>query len=199
MILCIDINSIAPKGEVQRDVDLADLIDNHTRYFENDKEALANKYVPLGFSMSLRTMYTNKVLKIPNLKTGRSRYYENRVVTDKFIHKGEDLIMYITSLCLMQCVNYKKGFDELMLRHSQIQFIGLVNPDPLIIDPIIYSHVILSDEGGKELTTYLKEGFSLVDISDMKNNYAGNIPMMLDTLIEVKNKEVKWHEIDWCW
>ena len=76
-----------------------------------------------------------------------------------------------------------------MFQHTQIQIIGLYNPDPAMINPIIYSHVLISDVGVESLPQYLKEGVSLVDIKTMKENCEGNIPAMLETIIEVKEEQ----------
>ena len=187
MILCDDTSVLAMKREVQKDVDLEDLLNNHTRYFETQEQALEEGYVPLDFSMTLRSMYTNKVLQ--RQTENGVRYYVNMSKVDRFIHKGIDLIMYLTSLGLLQCVDYKAGFDDLMFQHTQIQIIGLYNPDPAMINPIIYSHVLISDVGVESLPQYLKEGVSLVDIKTMKENCEGNIPAMLDTIIEVKEEQ----------
>ena len=58
-----------------------------------------------------------------------------------------------------------------------------------MINPIIYSHVLISDVGVESLPQYLKEGVSLVDIKTMKEKCEGNIPAMLDTIIEVKEEQ----------
>ena len=39
MILCVDIKSLKESSEVQRDVNLGDLINNHTRYFDSVEDA----------------------------------------------------------------------------------------------------------------------------------------------------------------
>lgn len=187
MILCVDTTVLAMKREVQKDVDLVDLLNNHTQYFETKEQALEEGYVPLDFSVSLRSMYTNKVLQ-RQTESG-VRYYVNMSQVERFIHKGEDLIMYLSSLGLLQCLDYKAGFDELMFQHTQIQIQGLYNPDPAMINPIIYSHVIISDVGVKQLENYLKEGVSIVDIKTMKEHSEGNIPAMLETIIEVKEEQ----------
>jgi len=104
-----------------------------------------------------------------------------------FVHKGYDLIMYLCSIGVMQSVDYQLGFDDLMMKHSQFQPIGLYNSDPALINPIVYSHIIISDEGIKELHKYLKPDRSLVKISDI--NFHGNLKALIDTLIEVKEEE----------
>jgi hypothetical protein len=100
------------------------------------------------------------------------------------IHKGYDLVMYVSSLAMLSVIDYWNGFEELMARHSQFQCLGLYNPSPDFVNPIIYSHIIFSDIGMKELEPHLSAGNSVVKIKDMKA--LGNINHFIDTLIEVK-------------
>ena len=186
MILCIDTRALKTSPDVQRDVNLEDLINNHTKYYESAEEALKDKYVPLDFSVTVRSMYSNLVLQID--KGEQKRYYTNLTNVQPFVHKGYDLIMYLTSIGLMHSVDYNLGFDELMMKHSQFQPIGLYNPDSAVINPIIYTHVILSDEGAEQLPSYLKSDRGLVHINTMSEFKQGNITAMLDTIIEVKEE-----------
>lgn len=184
MILCIDTKSITNSPDVQKDVNLEDLINNHTKYYESTEEALKDYYVPIDFSVSIRSLYTNLVLEID--KGEQKSYYTNLTNVHPFLHKGYDLVMYLTSIGLMHSIDYKLGFDDLMMKHSQFQPIGLYNPDSALINPIIYTHVIISDEGAQQLQQYLKDDRKLVSISDMK--YEGNFSALLKTLIEVKEE-----------
>ena len=185
MILCVDMNALPKSAEVQKDVNLEDLLNNHTKYYESVGEALDDEYVPLDFSVSVRSIYSNLVLETD---MGEKKvYYTNLANITPFIHKGYDLIMFLTSIGLMHNVDYKLGFDELMTKHSQFVPIGIYNPDPLTLNPIIYSHIIMSDEGAKELPQYLKADRRLVPISDIQS--VGNLPALLRTFIEVKETE----------
>lgn len=185
MILCVEIDAMKTSTEVQKDVNLEDLLTNHIKYFDDVEEALKEKYVPLDFSISVRSIYSNLVLQSD--KEGEFRYYTNLSKIQPFIHKGYDLIMYLSSVALMYNIDYKNGFDELMTKHSQFQAIGLYNPPDSLINPIIYSHIIISDEGMKELEQYLRSDRSIVPISEMKE--LGNIKALLNTLIEVKEEK----------
>ena len=186
MILCIDTKTLKTSPEVQRDVNLEDLMLNHTKYYDSVEDALKDKYVPLDFSVTVRSMYSNLVLQID--KGEQKRYYINLTNVQPFVHNGYDLIMYLTSIGLMHSVEYKLGFDELMVNHSQFQPIGLYNPDSSVINPIIYTHVILSDEGAEQLPQYLKSDRGLVPINAMNEFKKGNITALLDTIIEVKEE-----------
>lgn len=189
MILCVDSQAIKTSPDVQRDVNLEEIINDHTKYFDSVEEALKEKYVPLDFSVSVRSIYSNLVLQID--KGEEKRYYVNLTEVQPFIHKGYDLIMYLTSIGLMHSIDYKLGFDEVMLKHSQFQPVGLYNPDSSIINPIIYTHIIMSDEGVVYLVDYLKNDRKFASISSMRENCKGNIPALLDTIIEVKEGDHK--------
>ena len=184
MILCIDTKALKTSSDVQKDVDLEDLMNNHTKYYDNAEEALKDLYVPLDFSVTVRSMYSNLVLQID--KGEQKRYYTNLTNVQPFVHKGYDLIMYLTSIGLMHSVDYKLGFDDLMMKHSQFQPIGIYNPNSALINPIVYTHIIVSDEGSKILPTFLKSDRHLVPIKTMRMCHEGNIPAILDTIIEVK-------------
>ena len=191
MILCVDTKALKTSAEVQTNVKLEDIINNHTKYYDSVEEALKDNYVPLDFSVSIRTLYSNLVVEI-DAKTedgnDKKMYYTNMSQVQQFIHKGYDLIMYLTSIGVMMNVNYSLGFDEIMLEHSQFVPIGLYNPDPTIINPIIYSHILISDVGAKEFDKYLKKGRRFLPISDMKKE--GNLYALLDTLIITKEEDI---------
>ena len=191
MILCVDTKALKTSAEVQTNVKLEDIINNHTKYYDSVEEALKDNYVPLDFSVSIRTLYSNLVVEI-DAKTedgnDKKMYYTNMSQVQQFIHKGYDLIMYLTSIGVMMNVNYSLGFDEVMLEHSQFVPIGLYNPDPTVINPIIYSHILISDVGAKEFDKYLNKCRRFLPISDMKKE--GNLYALLDTLIITKEENI---------
>lgn len=188
MILCIDTTALKLSNQVQKDIDLEDLLLNHTKYYDSTEEAFKDHFAPLDFCVTTRSMYSNLVMQIE--EEGKPKYYKNLSNIQPFIHKGYDLVMYLSSIGLMHSIDYKLGFDELMANHSQFNVIGLYNPEPLIVNPIIYSHIILSDEGVKEMPKYLKSGVEFVLINDMnKNRTLGcNATALLDTIIEVEEE-----------
>ena len=183
MILCVDIKALKTSEEVQKDVDLEDLLNNHTKYYDDVKEALLDNFVPLDFSTSIRSIYSNLVVE--NSKFGGKRYYTNITDVQPFPHKGYDLIMFLSSIGVMHSIDYAIGFDDLMMKHSQFQPIGIYYKGSFL-NPIIYTHIIISDEGIEELRNYLKEGVDIVSIKDMKTE--GNVIALTNTLIEVKEE-----------
>ena len=185
MILCIDIKALKTSPDVQKDVNLEDLLKNHTKYYLTEEEALKDNFMPLDFSVTVRSIYSNLVLQIDRGEDGK-RYCTNLTKIQPFVHKGYDLIMYLSSIGLMHNVDYELGFDDLMAEHSQFMPMGICNPDPFVLNPTIYSHIIISDEGAEEFSKYLKKDRKLVPISEIDKK--GILPAMLETLIEVKEE-----------
>lgn len=187
MILCVDRGALKKESpEVQKDIDIEDILNNHTKFFYNAEEAETENYAPLYFSVCVRSTYSNLVLErddIGDLK----KYYTNLRVEQPFNHKGYDLLMFLTSIGIMNNIFYAMGFDDLMMNHSQFQPIGLYNLGSPLIDPIIVTHVILSDEGAEEFSKFLMPNRRFVSISDM--NTKGNLKAITNTLIEVKEEE----------
>lgn len=187
MILCVELEAMKCAYEVQKDLDLEDLLINHTKYFDDEGDALKEQYVPLDFAVTIRSVYSNKVLQIP-LDDG-VRYYTNIVKSPQYIHKGYDLVMFLASIGLMHNVDYSKDFDVVMGKYSQFQCIGLLNSAPDFLNPIVYSHILIADEGVEELSKFLKTGCKFVTIEEAKKNCVGNLPALMNTLIEVKESE----------
>lgn len=187
MILCVDTKSLDTAPHVQKDIDLGDILLNHTKYYDSVEEAEKALYVPLDFSTSVRTVYTNKVLQI---KEGEKHfYYVNHTNVGQFIHKGYDLVMYLSAIGLMSYVEYSYAFDDTMLKYSTQQPIGLYNPDPGFINPIVYSHIIVADEAEKQFKTFLKSGVEFVTFDVMKQRSKDSLTALLDTLKYVEKKE----------
>ena len=188
----VEMKALAVSETVQRNVPLEDILLKHTRFYDDKDVALKDGYIPLNFATTIRTVFSNKV--IGTVKRGRNYpiFCTNLGDVEMFPHKGLDLVMYLTSVAMFNVVEYKKGFDDLML-HSEFQSIGIYNPDPSIINPIIYSHVYIDDSWEKDFETYLKETSKWYDIEYAKN--AGdNLKALLDTLIIAQNEGGKDNE-----
>ena len=171
------------KFDIIKDIKLGDILVNDTKYFDSVEEARKENYVPLDFAVTVRSAYTNKVLEI-SVESAK-RYYTNLTNIDVLPHKGYDLVMYLASIGLMHHINYSPTFDDIMLK-SQFDVIGVINHDPEVFNPIVYSQIILEDSTTDEFSMYLKEGRRLVPISEMKER--GNLVAILDNIIEVKEK-----------
>lgn len=189
MILCVDTRHLDTTPYVQKDIDLGDILLNHTKYYESAAEAEKDLYVPLDFSTSVRTVYTNKVLQI---KEGdKYLYYVNHTNVGQFIHRGYDLVMYLSAIGLMSYVDYSYAFDDTMLKYSEQKPMGLYNPDPGFFNPIVYSHVIIADEVEKQFKTFLKPEVDLVTFDIMRQRQKNSLTALLDTLKEVKKEDNK--------
>ena len=187
MILCVDSKKLRESFVVQKDKDVIDRVFQNVRYFDNAEEAEKEFFVPIDFCVSIRTTYSNLVLKI--VQDGKDLYYVNQTRVGMFSHKGLDLVMYLAAIGLMSCVDYSYAFDDMMLKYSQIQFIGLYNPDSGFINPIMYSHIIIADEAVAQLQTLLKKGVELVPLSYMRTHKRDNLAALIDTLIDVEKGE----------
>lgn len=185
-MLCVEIKAMKTSPEVQKDLNLEDLLLKHTKQYATVGEALNDHYVPLDFAVTLRSIYSNKVMQIDE---DGAKYYTNVVEVPQYVHKGYDLIMYLASIGVMTNIDYVKEFDEVMMRYSQYQCIGLYNPTPEMINPIIYSHIYIADEGVGEIEKFFKAGRKFVSISEAKQNCEGCIPAFIHTLIEAKESE----------
>ena len=90
MILCIDTKALKTSPKVQKDIDIEDLLNNHTKYCQDVKEALECGYVPLDFSTSIRSMYSNLVVQ-RNIED-KHKYYINTL--KRSLTKGLILVDY---------------------------------------------------------------------------------------------------------
>lgn len=186
MILCVDTRYIKTSPHVQKDVKLEDILLNHTKYYDTVEEAEKDFYVPLSFSTSVRTVFTNQVLQIT--EGAKHLYYVNHTNVGLFAHKGYDLIMYLSAIGLMSYVDYSYAFDDVMTRYSVHEPIGLYNPDPGFFNPIVYSQIIIADEAVDTFKTFLKPDVEFVSLDTMRANKEGNLIALLDTLITVEKK-----------
>ena len=193
----VEMNALKVSNSVQRDIDLEDILLNHTKFYDDEQVALKDGYVPLNFATTVRTVFSNRVVGTKNLEKGHRHnypiYYINLGNIEMFPHKGLDLVMYLTSVALFSIVEYKKGFDDLML-HSEFQSIGLYNPNPSICNPIIYSHVYIDDSWEKDFEKYMNERSAWYDIADVKEHYPLNLKALIDTLILAEKKEEEDNE-----
>lgn len=184
MILCVSKEDLQVSDKVQKKIDIESIMNGCT-YFQTLEEAYKDGYVPLNVSVIIRTINDNRVVEFD--MEDHVSYYTNIEVNDQFVHKGYDLLMFLTSIGVMFRVNYAKGFDEVMLEHSQYQTLGVYNPNPDFINPIVVTQVLISDEGAKLFEPFLKGDSRFVSISDMRQ--AGNLKAILDEIILVKEVE----------
>lgn len=184
-MLCVEVKALPQSYEVNRQIDLEGILLNHTQHFDDMEGAYQKGYVPLDMCTSIRSMYDNTVL---SRRVGdQTLYYVNMTNVEDSLHKGIDLLMFMSGAAVLECVEYVPEVDLIMGRHSQFQPIGLYYP-PGARNPILYSHIILSDSGMKLLKPYLKTGVRVCPIESI--SYAGkNLVALLKTLVIVKKEE----------
>ena len=180
----VEKDALKMSDEVQKDIDLEDILLNHTKFYDDIKVADKDGYIPLSFATTVRTVYSNRVVgtKLMNKKKVSEYpvFYKELSEIEMLPHKGLDLVMYLTSVSLFSIVDYKKGFDDLML-HSEFQSIGLYYND--LISPIIYSHIYIDDSLEKDFEKYMNDRSAWYDIEDIKKHYPFNLKAFIDTLI----------------
>lgn len=185
-MLCVNYDLLKTSPNVQKDVNLAEILVSHTKDYPDVETALKEHYAPLNVCMSLRTVYTNQIMQT-QLHEGSFRYYVNVTDIQPCIHKGYDLIMFLSSVALMKCMKdtYTDTLGNIMLQ-SEFSPIGLYNPDPVLVNPMVYSHIILADKMADSLSEQFKETVKFIPLEQVRHNHVGNIKALIDTFVEVK-------------
>lgn len=173
-----------PSPDVRRDIDVQRILTENVKSFNYCKEKIEPGYVEFGTAISVRSMYDNTVLAY---HYGDITSYHRREVFVGYAlpHRGLDLLMYMSSLALIDSVVYTKDVDRIMFQHSQFQPIGLYYPDKTCT-PLFYSHLILSDQGMKLLEPHLKPEVTVVPIQYIPHQ--GYPSALRETLIIVKEE-----------
>ena len=185
-MLCVDLTKINTSKDVQKAIKLEDMLLNDLKDFDTVEHAFEANYAPISMCVSVRSVYSNLVLQ--RKTEDKVRYYVNFTNIPQYIHKGYDLMMYCTALGFMSCVNMSQEVDQLMMK-SEVMPIGLYNPDQKLINPMVYSHIILDDAIIEDMTKHLRSEFRFVSIDEMNQSNIGNIPALLRTLVNVKKGE----------
>lgn len=177
MIACISKTLLKQKNAVQKDVDIESIL-NNLEYFNDVKEALEKGYVPVSFITSIRTAYSNFVVK------HNDKYYVSLNLAEVLPHKGYDLLMFMSSSAVAKVMDCTKRENQNIMFNSQFMPIGVYNPDVGICNPIIYCHIIVKDELAERLEKALLDGNTLEPIKSMDKTH--NISALLNEIIEVK-------------
>lgn len=174
MFLCLDLSKIKSAGHIQKNINLQQVVDNCTILCSTLEEARDRKCLPLDIAVTIRSCRTNLVLRFPKIE-GKDYYYYFGYATEMIpppIHKGYDLIMYLTSRVLVDIVNkYDEGFDVFMSKNSAFLPIGFFYDGRKIYNPTLVTQIIINDEGAKDFEKYLKEGAKFVTIDDMEKDH----------------------------
>ena len=181
MIACLKKDLLKRSLWVQKDIKLDEIMDE-LQYFNTREEAYKEDCVPVCFATTLRTAYTNLVVE-HDTDSGIKNYVSvnlNQVLP----HKGYDLVTFMSSLAVAKIIDCTKQENHKLMFNSQFMPIGIYNPDPGICDPVIYCHVIISDDNAESLSKSLLPGNRLVPITRMTTE--GNLRPLLNEIILVK-------------
>lgn len=184
VVLCVKHSKLPVSHKVQKDIDLKYLLEECCMYFNTEEEALEQGYVPLCFMTTVRSAYTNQVLERREGKT--KKYYNCCRVNTKLPHTGLDLSMYMNSRNVLSCIGaYTEKVDSIMIK-SKFQHIGLINIDPSVFNPTIYSQVILHDSTVEDFKSLLLDYYDIVPIQEMQT--LGHLKPVIDSIILVKEE-----------
>lgn len=169
-------------GEINKHIGNTEDMLKNCKLFNSSLEAVKEGYLPITLGVSIRTLFTNKVVEFE-----RDCYV--KMVSDVF-NKHQDLDLYtlISKIGETTFDCFKRGFNVgmFMIEYSFLDVIGMYHEGGS--DEVIFlAHVLIADEGLPELEKNLKEGIRVVNIGDM--SYANDNPALLETLVEVKDNE----------
>lgn len=184
LILCVKKSDMKMSVDLQKD-NLVSVLGG-ADYFEESE--IPKDYVPLDFSITIRSAYTNKVVLCTHSDSNKERCFYNLSKIPHVIHKGFDLVMFISSIAVMKmCDQTKAPLVANVMMKSKFDIIGLLNLDHELINPIVYSHVIIEDDTVEAFESLLLEGFRIVPISDLPEH--GNFKSFKESLVICSKEE----------
>lgn len=182
MILCVNETLLKKSNKIQRDSETYEKVIQNFKYYKDVELAKKDGYAPINFMTSIRSVYSNLVLEMPS--DDKRLYYSNLILEDVLPHIEMDLVMYLGSVSVLKHVNYTSELDKIMIK-SKFEPIGIYYDG--VLDPIIYSHVFITDDSVEDFKKCIKDSSKFVHISDMKRE--NNISTILDTLLIVEGKD----------
>ena len=185
MIACLKKDLLKQNIRVQKNVKLDKVLES-LKYFDTREEAYKEDYVPVCFVTAVRTTYSNLVVEHEVDHLGQKNYVSLNL-SQVLPHKGYDLMMFMSSLAVAKIIDCTKQENHKLMFNSQFMPIGIYNPDPGICDPVIYCHVIISDDNSESLSKSLLPGNRLVPITRMTTE--GNLRPLLNEIILVKEEK----------
>lgn len=185
-ILCIKKSLLKKSPYLQKEDDtIKKVIENFTFIEESE---IPEEYVPLDVAVTIRSAYTNKVVLCTHSDSNKERCFLNLTKLPQVQEKGYDLVILYSSIAVMRMCDQSRAREvgEVMIQ-SKYDFMGVLNLEPGLINPILYSHVILEDSTVEAFEPLLAEGFRLIPIADLPEH--GNFKAMKESLIICKEEE----------
>lgn len=187
-MLCVRKDLLKESPDMQKDVKLGELLsDDNVRCYGDRDVALNEGYIPFHVAVIVRSAYSNKVLEETRYNKDKC-YYKTVTYDYPTIHRGYDLLMFLSSMVILMTTTYSPQVDEIMMK-SQFDVLGLYNPDMNLVDPIINTQVILKDDTVEKFEEYLKKDYKMVDIKDMHLVRSSNILEIIRQIVMVESKE----------
>lgn len=187
-VMYVKTKDLKVSSEIQKDVDVKRIFSDSIKYYDNEKRAQKDGYTKAGLLLIVRTVYTNKVLCFSDKDKGSIPYIISKDIAP-YPHKDLDLLMYLSSISLFNRVEYREGFDEVML-YSEFQFNGVFNPNIDFIIPLFVCTIYLDDSRESDFLTFCKDSVEWVPISTVKSAHNCNVlGGIINSLTEVIKKE----------
>lgn len=186
LILCVKSDMMERMNKVQKNIKLEEIINSGS--YMDIKDCADNGYIPLTVGVTIRDLETNKVLVKRDGDIKRTFIYLENI--NPLIHKGYDLIMYLSSVGVtsllkdknqminFSCVMAKSVFDVnglLWMKHNE-------EPNCILLNPMVMTTIFVDS---KELSKYLIPHWKFENIADIKLE-KGFIKCIIDDLIEMK-------------
>lgn len=179
-ILCVKKSDLVKAPNLQKDNDTINKVFTGMTYIEETE--IPEDYVPLDIAITIRSAYTNKVVLCTHDDSTKERCFLNTTKIPEVIHRGYDLIMFISSIAVMKmCDQTRANEVGSVMMHSKFDFLGMLNLDHDIVNPILYSHVILEDCTVEAFEPLLSTGFRMIPISELPEH--GNFKAFKESLI----------------
>ncbi len=180
-------DALKVSSEVQKEIPIP-LISQSTRFYADEKQALKDGYTPLNFATTVRTLFTNRVVEV---KVKNHVYPFTHCSIMPTNHSGFDLIMYMASISVFNMFNMSSELEALMTE-TTFQPIGIFNPDPGFMSPIIYTNIFIKDDKEEQFENCLiRNKCKFVDIPEDENYYGKRLSGIMKTLIRLESKEEK--------
>lgn len=181
-ILCIPAKALERKNKVQKDV-LIEQCMKDCCYC--DPEKIPAGLVPLNIGVTIRDLDSNEVLVKDTEEVKRTFIYLTNI--NPTIHRGYDLIMFMSSVGVMNITQHNKGQLAEVMMKSIFDVGGVVwlehneEPSCVILDPMVMAVIYVHKD---EFQQFLSGSeWSFKPIEEVREQ-SGHIKCIIDDLID---------------
>lgn len=181
LILCLDTTPFKASDEIQKDIKLADLFN----FVPMTEEECAQRegFAPVALAVSVRSSYTNKVLGFRNEDADLFYRYSETLPSIPF-RTGNDLFLIHCAQALNSCLKIGAQSVREIIQRSNIQCVGLYNPNPGTVNPILLAHVVFFDEDFDLMREHWRDDAFVEDILKARDA-PGNLKALTETLLVI--------------